>query len=210
MSKKRELIVLILCMLSELGMCAQILKPNWCTGTSFIMFLVGGNQLSVNVDAYHVSHIITAVIVAIAMLGMILFAVSVARGNAKGRLELSYFIILIHHIILLVSAVAIQKVWVFSNKSDTKLNVTIFFVSELFMVVMMAMYVLREHGRIRLIPNISAVLLMVTFGQFIANGMLVDALSTKRAIIYGIIAALPTFTIFVFEKFILEPTMRRY
>lgn len=213
MERKREYFVLALSVLSIIGMVCQMLKPHWCTGTASIMYIVGGNQLDKNNMAYRAAHITAAVVVAIGILGMVLFAISVYRGNVKGRLSTSYAILLLHALIMALASIAIQRLWTFNNES-AKLNITIFFLSTLILILLLAVYIIREHGGMRMIPNLSALMLLVTFGRFIGNGLVLGDFSSAilvfRWILYGTISALPYFTIFVFEKFVLEQSMKRY
>ena len=209
MEKKRIFIVLALSFLSVIGLALQALKPNWCTGTSYIMYITGGNQLESLRSAYQASRITAAIVVGICIIGMLIFALSVYRGNLKGRLKIAYVILLIHTVIMIIASIAVQSLWAFNNE-DSKINVSVYFISMLTAGVTLAIFVLREHGGIRLIPNFSAVMLLVAFGQFVSNGLFVDSISKAKGLLYGVISALPYFTIFVFEKFVLEDTVKRY
>lgn len=212
MSRAREVIVLILCALGVGGLGFQAKEPTLCTGTSYIMWIVGGNQLNHNADTRHVAHIIVGVVCVIAIAALILLAVDLFGGKSKGLLKVSYFLFLIYHIIMIASCVVVFRVTDLGNKASDKLNISIFFVSELIMVIMLAVYLLRELGTIRVIPNLSAVLLVVVAGQLLANGVLIDAhspVAVAKGLFYGLCASMPIIAMFVFEKFILEASIRR-
>ena len=74
---------------------------------------------------------------------------------------------------------------------------------------MMFLYILRELGLMRYIDKISTVLLLAIIGQLVSNGLLLRGSDPVRSLICGLITALPTLAIFIFEAFVLEASIRR-
>lgn len=208
MERKREYLVLAMAVVSIICLGLQMLKPEWCTGTSSIMYIIGGNQLN-ELAAYNVSRVVAAIITAISMLAMVLFTLSVYRGNIKGRLKTSYSLMLLHTVVMIIASMVMQKVLNF-NKEDSKMSVGVYFITILILAAILIVYILRESGGMRLIPNLSSVMLLVVLGQLVSNGLFIENLVKVRGVLYGVIAAFPYLTIFVFEKLVLEPTMKKY
>ena len=199
MSRVREFIVLLLCFLAEAGMAFQILKPNYFFSSSMI---IAGT-----------SYTIARAIILINMFGMLIFAISVFMGNIKGGLHISYFIMMIYAVVMIVMAIAPRQYQVALKNERLEMNSLVYLVTMILVILVFAVFILREKGGIRVIPKFSSVMLLVVVGQFVTNGLFIEKgimISGSIYLLFGLIAALPYIAIFVFEQFILEPTMMRY
>lgn len=199
MSRVREDIVLFLCFLAEAGLFFQFIKPNYFFSSS--MIIVG------------TSFLVARAIILINMFGMLVFAISVFRGNVKGRLNTSYLIMLVYAIAMLVFAIVPRQYTTALAKSELEMNALLYLVTMILAVLVFTVFILREKGAIRLIPKFSSVMLLVIIGQFVTNGLFIDKgelISGATYLLFGLIAALPYIAVFVFEKFVLEPTMIKY
>lgn len=201
MKRTREIIVLILCALSELGLFFQFYRPVYFLETDII-------------EKGTVSWTIPRAIVLIAMVAMFLFAVSIIWGNLNGLLHISYAVYLLYFVIVLVVLFA-QRRQVKTTLSNDYLhtNLIVYIVTAVIAIFTLLLFILREKGGIRLIPKMSSLLLLVMLGQFVTHGFIVGGGSiyiSKLSILCGICSIIPYFTIYVFEKSILEPTIREY
>lgn len=203
MNRKREIVVLVLCLIAEIGLAFQLKEPYHFTSTSLVIEGVKDNNW----------WIITRSLVAMNMIGLALFAISVWKGNRKGKLHISYFVMLIQAAAMFLLPTATGYVSIIMDSELLKFNVGIHMLTLILIVLILALFILREKGAIRVMPKLSSVMLLAVLGEFIVNGIFSSSVVTEptlNMVIYGIISALPYLTIFVFEFFILEPTMRRY
>lgn len=199
MERVREYIVLFLCFLAEAGMAFQFMKPNYFFSYSMI---VSGTDYT-----------IAKVVLLINMFGTLLFAISVFRGNIKGRLHKSYFIMAIYSMIMIILAITSRQYKSGLSNETLEMNTWLYFATLLLSIIVFAVFVLREKGGIRLIPKFSSVMLLVIIGQFVTNGLFInkgELLSGMSYLMFGAIATLPYVAIYFFEKFVLEPTMMEY
>lgn len=199
MSRVREFVVLFLCFLAEAGMVFQFIKPNYFFSSSMI---IAGTTFT-----------IARAIILVNMLGMFIFAVAVYRGNIKGRLHISYFIMMLYTVAMLVFAIAPRQYQVALENERLEMNSLLYLVTMLLLMFVFAVFILREKGAIRLMPKFSSVMLLVVIGQFVTNGLFInkgELISGPIYLLFGLIAAMPYIAIFVFEQFILEPTMIKY
>lgn len=199
MKNKREWIVLFLAVLSELGMIYQIIRPEYffCTrviGEEYGFLLARG-------------------LVFINMAGMALFALSVWRGNIKGRLHVAYFIMLCNVCLMFAAMVSSKPFKTSMDNGDLKIKMLVSVLSMFVAAVLLALFILREKGAIRTIPKLSSIMLLVIVGQLAANGLFADSdvlISDVPYLGIGVLSAMPYITVFFFENFILEPTMLEY
>lgn len=199
MERVREYIVLFFCFIAELGMAFQFIKPNYFFNSS--MIIAGTN------------YTVARAVLLIKILGILVFAISVFRGNARGRLHRAYFIIGIHAAIMIILAITSNQYKSTLANDMLAMNTWLYFGTLLLLIIILVVYVLREKGGVRLIPNFSALLLLVIIGQFVTNGLFVNKgalISGPTYLLFGIIAAMPYVAIYVFEKFVLEPIMIQF
>ncbi len=200
MSRKREWIVMALCFLSEISMLFQIYKPNYFFNLSLV--ITGTNYW-----------IAARAILLINMAGLALFALSVWRGNVKGRLHQSYFIMLLYSVIMFLAAVVPKQFRNTINNDSLELNALVYLLTTIMTVIVFALFILREKGAIRHISKMSTLMLFVIIGQIVTNGLFVNGsviISHPIYFVLGIMSAMPYISVFVFEYFILEPTMKYY
>ena len=92
-------------------------------------------------------------------------------------------------------------------------NLIVYIVTAIIAIFTLILFILREKGGIRLVPKMSSLLLLVLLGQLITHGIVVGRGTiyvSKTSILCGICSIIPYLTIFVFEKGILEPTVKKY
>lgn len=199
MERIREYIVLFLCFLAEMGMTFQFIKPNYFFNSS--MIIAGTN------------YTIARIVLLVNMLGILVFAVSVFIGNIKGGLHRSYFIMLLYAAAMIVLAIAPHQYQNALAKNELEMNSLLYLITMLLSILVFAVFILREKGGIRLIPKFSSVMLLVIIGQFVTNGLFVnkgELISGPIYLLFGAVATLPYVAVYVFEKFVLEPTMMKY
>lgn len=202
MKRGRELLVIILCVLSELALAFQLKQPYHFANSSIV--IAGTNDIN---------WIIARVLVAVAMIGIFVFALSVWAGNVKGKLHISYFILLLHSAAMVALPSLSGKLTAFMQSEKIKLNTGLFIVTMLLCVLVLALFILREKGAMRVMPKLSTVMLLVIIGQFATNGIFASSVivePTPYMLAYGALSTLPYISIFVFEYFIVEPTMSRF
>lgn len=202
MKRGREIIVLILCALSELGLAFQLKQPQHFASSSII--IAGTND---------VAWIIARILVLLSMIGVAIFALSVWRGNIKGRLHISYAVMLIQAAIMFVLPMLSGRINSFMHSEKVKLNTGLYIITMILAVLVFALFILREKGAMRVMPKLSTLMLLVVVGQFVTNGVFaksVVAEPTPYMLAYGLISALPYIAIFIFEYFVVEPTMSKY
>ena len=207
MSRIRAIIVYILVLFAEGGLIFQAKEPTRCTGTYFIMLITGGNQLNKVDRVRHLAHITVGVVCLIACIGLLLMAIDLVGGKSKGLLKFSYIFMAVYYVVQIAACVMIYTMTGFVRSAAQKANLFIYLISEIILLVIMFIYILRELGLIRVIDKLSAVLLLAIIGQIVSNGFLAEG--TLKALAFGFITALPTIAIFVFEAFILEASIRR-
>ena len=189
-----------LCFLSEISMLFQIYKPNYFFNLSLV--ITGTNYW-----------IAARAILLINMAGLALFALSVWRGNVKGRLHQSYFIMLLYSVIMFLAAVVPKQFRNTINNDSLELNALVYLLTTIMTVIVFALFILREKGAIRHISKMSTLMLFVIIGQIVTNGLFVNGsviISHPIYFVLGIMSAMPYISVFVFEYFILEPTMKYY
>ena len=209
MGKFKRIGIMVMCVLSELAILAQMWKVSYFVGTSCLMKMIAWDKLGSR-DVFFKAHVLTAIVMGIEFLGMLIFMISFIRTNRKGRLKISYIIMLIHTALMAFVSMMFMRVWKFDNDNG-KLNIAIFFLSMLILGAVLVVFVLREQMGSRYGFIFSPVLLLVIVGLFSTNGLFgFSGVSRLQGMISGIIVILPYLTIFIFEKFVLEPAMKRY
>lgn len=208
MSKGKRIVILIMCILSELSILMQMWKVEYFTGTASIMKMVAGNRLGEH-DVYFKAHVITAIVMAIEFAGMLVFTISFIRSNRKGRLKTSYIILLVHTALMAFESMMFQRAWKLDE--HLKLNVTIYFLAMLILGAVFVIFILREHTDSHYGFIFSPILLLVMVGLFFTNGLFgFSGISRLKGIIAGLLVIFPYLTIFTFEKLVLEPAMKKY
>lgn len=201
MKRTREIVVFILCAMSELGLFYQFYRPIYFIETDII-------------EKGTISWTIPRAIVIVAMIAMLLFTISLIRGNAKGFLHVSYVVFVLYFVIILIVLFAQRPE--FSevlNSEYFRTNLIVYVVTAIISILTLLLFILREMGGIRLIPNMASLLLLVILGQFVSHGFVTgggNIYVSKMSLFWGACSVLPYLTIFIFEKFILEPTVKRY
>ncbi len=209
MDKVKRISIIVMCILSQLAILVQMWKVNYFIGPSCLMKMVGGEKLGDH-SVYLKSHIITAVVMGIQLLGMLVFLISFIRQNRKGRLKISYIILLLHSGIMAFIAMAFQRTWKIPER-NLKLNITVYFLSMLIIIAVMVVFIMREQMGARYGFIFSPVLLLAMVGLLSTNGLFgFSGISRIKGIVTGVTAILPYLTIFVFEKLVLEPAMKKY
>lgn len=201
MKRTREMVVLILCAISELGLFYQFYRPVYFIETDII-------------EKGTISWTIPRAIVVIAMFAMLLFTISLIRGNINGLLHVSYAVFVLYYAIILVMLFAQRPE--FNDTLDNeylRLNLIVYIVTAIITILTFLLFILREKGVIRLVPNMSSLLLLAILGQFVAHGFVTgggNIYVSKLSLFWGVCSVVPYFTIFIFEKMVLEPTVKRY
>lgn len=198
MDRGREWIVLFLCFLAETGMVFQFVRPNYFFCASMI---IAGT-----------SYMVARVIILINILGIAVFAMSVLRGNVEGWLHKSYFIMMVYAITMIVMAIVPRQYMSALNNERLEMNSLVYLITMILAVIVFMVFILREKSRIRAIPKFSSVMLLVIIGEFVTNGIFIESgrmISGAAYLVLGLISAMPYIAVFVFESFVLEPTMMR-
>ncbi|MCR5703557.1 MAG: hypothetical protein K6G85_02950 [Eubacterium sp.] len=209
MGKIKRIGIIIMCILSELAILVQMWKVSYFTGTACLMKMIGWDKLN-DPEIFRKAHILTAGLMGIEFVGMLVFTISFIRSNRKGRLKVAYGILLIHTALMAFVSMMFMRVWRFDNENG-KLNIAIFFLSMLILGAVFVVFVLREQVGSRYGFIVSPVLLLVMVGLFSTNGLFgFSGISRTKGILAGLIVVLPYLTIFLFEKFVLEPAMKKY
>ncbi len=209
MSRIRAIMVYVFVVLAEGGLIYMAKEPTKCTGTYFIMLITGGNQINKVERVRHLAHITVGVICLLACIGLILMAVDLIGGKSKGLLKFAYMFMAVYNLIQVVVCIYVFTATSLLKTSTQKANLLVFFISQCILLIMMFLYILRELGLMRYIDKLSAVLLLAIIGQIVSNGLLLRGSNVPRTLAYGLITALPTLAIFVFEAFVLEASIRR-
>lgn len=199
MINRKEIVILFLCILSEIGMAYQLLKPNYFFCSSMIIAGTG--------------FMLARAFIIVQMAGMALFGLSVYRGNIKGRLHVSYFIMLCYAALMIIATIVPDKYMSAVNNKAIEMNALVYLITMILAIIIFALFILREKGGIRTVPKLSSIMLLVIIGQFITNGVFINdggIASGPIYLIFGIMSAMPYITVFLFERFILEPTMLQY
>jgi small-conductance mechanosensitive channel len=201
MKRGRELFVIFLGILGELGLFFQVYRPIYFIETDII-------------EQGLISWTIPRLMCIIAMIAMLLFMISVFRGNVKGLLCVSYAVLLLYQVIVLFAMLSQKDMFVKAvNEEKLKLNVVIYIGTAIILILNLGIFILREKGAIRMIPNISALMLFVILGQFITHGLFVvnDSLAFgTRSLLCGVCSMMPYVAIYVFEKTVVESTDMEY
>ncbi len=208
MSRIRAIIVYIFVAIAECGLIYMAKEPTRCTGTFFVMLITGGNQLDKVERVRHLAHITVGVICLLACIGLLLMAIDLIGGRSKGLLKFAYMFIAVYTLIQVTVCIYVFAATEFLQTSTQKANLLVYFISQCILLIVMFLYILRELGLMRFIDKMSAILLIVIIGQVVSNGLLLRG-SNWHSLVYGLITALPTLAIFVFEAFILEASIRR-
>lgn len=209
MSRVRAVIVYIIVLLAEGSLFYMAKEPTLCTGTNYIMWLAGGAKLEKVERVRQLAHLSAGVICLLACIGLLLMAIDLFGGKSKGLLKFAYLFMAVYS--LLQIAVCIM-LWTTTNRIDTierRTNLIVYLVSQVIMLFVLSLYILRELGLIRFFDKLSTVLLLVVIGQFVTNGFLMPNSKISWSLLYGLMSALPTIAIFVFEALILEASIRR-
>lgn len=200
MSKTKEIMIVVLCVLSELGLFYQFYRPIYFLETDII-------------EKGTVSWTIPRAIVLIAMAAMFLFTISFISKNVKRLLAISYAVLLLYFVVVLLIIFSQEKQFnqTLSNKYlDT--NLVVYIVTSIVAIVTLLLFILREMGGIRVIPKMSSLLLLVMFGQFVTHGLVMgggNIYISKNSLLCSVCSVMPYFTIYIFEKSILEPSITR-
>lgn len=201
MRRTREMVVFLLCLLSELCLFYQFYRPVYFLETDII-------------EKGTVSWTIPRVIVLIAMAAMFLFTVSLVKGNLNGLLHISYAVFILYYVVILVMMfVQKQEFNETLNSEYFHTNLIVYIGTAIISILTFGLFILREKGGIRMVPKMSSLLLLVILGQMATHGFVTGGFSvyvSGMSIFWGICSAIPYLTIFVFEKGILEPTIRGY
>ncbi len=201
MRRTREMVVFLLCLLSELCLFYQFYRPVYFLETDII-------------EKGTVSWTIPRVIVLIAMAAMFLFTVSLVKGNLNGLLHISYAVFILYYVVILVMMFAQKQEFNETLNSEYfHTNLIVYIGTAIISILTFGLFILREKGGIRMVPKMSSLLLLVILGQMATHGFVTSGFSvyvSGMSIFWGICSAIPYLTIFVFEKGILEPTIRGY
>ena len=201
MRRTREMVVFLLCLLSELCLFYQFYRPVYFLETDII-------------EKGTVSWTIPRVIVLIAMAAMFLFTVSLVKGNLNGLLHISYAVFILYYVVILVMMFAQKQEFNETLNSEYfHTNLIVYIGTAIISILTFGLFILREKGGIRMFPKMSSLLLLVILGQMATHGFVTSGFSvyvSGMSIFWGICSAIPYLTIFVFEKGILEPTIRGY
>ena len=207
MSRLRAWMVYFFVIIAECGLAYMAKEPTRCTGTYFVMLITGGNQLDKVDRVRHLAHLTVGVICLIACIGLLLMAIDLIGGKSKGLLKFAYIFMAVYNFIQVTVCIYVWAATPLLKTSTQKANLLVYFISQCILLVVMFLYILRELGLMRFLDKLSAVLLLAIVGQVVSNGLLLRG-STWHAAIYGLITALPTLAIFVFEAFVLEASIR--
>lgn len=201
MRRTREMVVFLLCLLSELCLFYQFYRPVYFLETDII-------------EKGTVSWTIPRVIVLIAMAAMFLFTVSLVKGNLNGLLHISYAVFILYYVVILVMMFAQKQEFNETLNSEYfHTNLIVYIGTAIISILTFGLFILREKGGIRMVPKMSSLLLLVILGQMATHGFVTSGFGvyvSGMSIFWGICSAIPYLTIFVFEKGILEPTIRGY
>ncbi len=201
MRRTRELIVLLLCLLSELCLFYQFYRPVYFLETDII-------------EKGTVSWTIPRFIVLIAMAAMFLFTISLIKGNLNGLLHISYAVFILYYVVILVMMFAQKQEFNETLNSEYfHTNLIVYIATAIIAILTFGLFILREKGGIRMVLKMSSLLLLVILGQLATHGFIVGGVSiyvSGLSILCGLCSVIPYLTIFVFEKGILEPTVKRY
>ncbi|MCR5736255.1 MAG: hypothetical protein K6G64_01230 [Eubacterium sp.] len=209
MGKGKRILIIVMCILSELSILLQMWKVNYFTGTSCLMKMAAGEKLGTH-SVYFKSHIVTAVVMSLEFLAMLIFFISFLRNNRKGRLKTSYIVLLLHTGIMAFTSMMFQRAYKVEN-SNLKLNITVYFLSMLILGAVLVVFIMREQMGAHYGFVFSPVLLLVMVGLFSTNGLFgMNGMSRVTGILTGGTVILPYLTIFTFEKIVLEPSMKKY
>ena len=182
-----------------MGMVFQLIKPNYFFSSSMV---IAGNGF-----------MIARVLILVNMLGIIVFALSVLDGNIKGRLHMSYYIMLIYAVVMIIASVVPRQLQVTMHNEKLEMNALIYIITLVLTVFILALFIIREKGGMRTISKLSSLLLLVIIGQFVTNGLFInhgDIISGPVYLLFGVISAMPYIAVFAFENLVLEPTMLKY
>lgn len=199
MKIQKELIILLLSIVSEIGMAYEFVKPNYFFCSSMVIVGMG--------------FMVARLIVLIKMAGMAVFAIAVHRGNMKGRLHISYIILLVYSFVMVAASILPRQYMSAVHNEKIEMNALIYLITMILAIIVFTIFIFREKGAIRIVPRISSIMLMVVIGQFVTNGVFINngsIVSGVHYLLFGLASAFPYFTIFLFEYFILEPTMLKY
>lgn len=195
MKKQREVIVFILCLLSELALFYQFYRPVYFIETDII-------------EKGTISWTVPRVICLVAMFGILLFAISVLIGNVKGILNISYAVLILYFaIILLVMLEQKEPLNEALNGKYIKMNIIAYVITAIVAIITLLLFILRRAGVFGLIPGMSSLMLLVVVGQLVTHGLFMGdgkVMMGYRTLLCGISSILPYFTIFIFERGIVE------
>ena len=208
MSRIRAIFVYFFVLLAECGLIYMAKEPTRCTGTYFVMLITGGNQLDKVERVRHLAHLTVGIICLLACIGLLLMAVDLIGGKSKGLLKFAYMFMAVYTLIQVTVCIYVLVGTRYLQTSTQKANLLVYFISQCILLVVLFLYILRELGLMRFIDKMSAILLIVIICQIVSNGLLLRN-SHWISLVYGLITALPTLAIFVFEAFILEASIRR-
>ncbi len=209
MSRIRAIIVYLSVALAECGLIYMAKEPTKCNGTFFIMLITGGNQLNRVERVRHLAHITAGVVCLLACIGLLLMAIDLFGGKSKGLLKFAYIFMAVYNLIQVAVCIYIFAGTDLLQSSTQKANVLIYFIAQCILLIVMFLYILRELGLMRFLDKLSAVLLLAIIGQIVSNGLLLRGSNISHSLAFGLITALPTIAIFIFEAFILEASIRR-
>lgn len=176
-----EIVTIFFSVLGAGGFLIQMKEPLWNTGAKCFMYVVGGDPIFKKglvkdaVEVAHtikIAHAVSSAILMIPLIAMIIFIVAIIRGNIRKTLKITYLLFAVFSGLEAAAAMFTQTAGLFQRSS--RLNVTIFFITTLVMMVVMVLFLLRESGRIRYMPSVSAILLFVIAGMIVSNGLIVN------------------------------------
>lgn len=199
MRKGRELFVLFFCILAELGLFFQVYRPIHFVETFII-------------EKGMVSWTIPRIICMIPMIAIGIFAMAVIKGNANGMLHISYAVMTLYLMIMLGMMFAQRGVFI-ETFEIVEMNIIVYIVGAVLGILTLLLFIFREKGAIRFIPNMSSLLLLVILAQFISHFFaLADgkAYMSRLSFVCSVCAAMPYVAIYLFEKIMVEPTIKQY
>ena len=200
MKKQKEIIVFVLCLLSELGLFYQFYRPIYFIETDII-------------EKGTVSWTVPRAICLVSMLAIFLFALSVLIGNVKGILNISYAILMLYFaIVLMVMLSQKEALNEALNGKYIKMNIVVYVITAIVAILSLLLFILRRTGIVGLVPGMSSLMLLVVVGQFVTHGLFMGdgkVLLGYRTILCAFSSALPYFTIFIFERMVIEAEERQ-
>ena len=139
-------------------------------------------------------------------------SILVIKGNANGMLHISYAVMTLYLVIMLGMMFAQRGVFI-ETFEIVEMNIIVYIVGAVLGILTLLLFIFREKGAIRFIPNMSSLLLLVILAQFISHFFaLADgkAYMSRLSFVCSVCATMPYVAIYLFEKRVVEPTIRQY